>query len=185
MTIHTSTSPLLSIDCLLEMSEAIGIHITELPEGSSGNLYAWCGPDGGILYIGKSEGDRRVPEQRRWVEKAQDLFTDRTLPAFSTVLIKQNATQIPLYYDAEKSDLNQAKSLAKEGQWWGKMHQKMMKYRGSLTVREVERILIRMPLATGNITMNCSGAGIWNNYLNNLEDHLAQLAAIECGHREL
>lgn len=182
--INSILSPLLHIDEVLAMTTTIGLHITRLSDTEVGNLYVWCRPDGGIVYIGKSEGAHRLSNERSWVEEARSQIDHRTWAAFSVVMLRQQAVPIPLYYDPEKSDLNKAKDLVKEEEWSGAMVEQLLEYRDSLTVAEVEKILIRMPLATGRFTANSAGTGIWNNRLYCLWDYLAQFAAIECGYRE-
>ncbi|AGG68055.1 hypothetical protein [Corynebacterium callunae] len=169
---------------LLAMADIIGLHITEVPKGKTANLYVWCRPDGGIIYIGKSDTPSRVANEIRWVDNARSQISDHTFAAFCTVMIRQQAAPIALYYDAEKSNLNKAKDLSTREEWDGDMVDQLLAYQGQLTVSEVEKILIRMPLATGNFTANSTDTGLWGNRLSRFWDHLAQLAAIEAGYRD-
>ena len=173
------------------MTNILGLHVTKTPKKVTGNLYAWCRPDGGIVYIGKSESPNRIANELGWVDQAKPCLRYGTWAAFSTVMARHQAEPIMLHYDANKSDLEAAKNRARED--WEldpedpilkKMMDMLLTYQGQLTVSEVEKVLIRMPLTTGNFTANSADTGLWNNKNSSFWDFLAQFAAIEADYRD-
>lgn len=169
-----------SIDHMLDIVGWLGIALEPVAPEERSDLYAWVTPEGGIVYIGKSESAARVRNEERWIESGRELLaTKQMVTAFQATMIRNRAECQRFRFHAGTSSLEHAANLLTEYEWQGPAVDAFNNNHTPLTVREVEYLMIRICVNAGAALSNASGTGMWESCLLTRGDLLAQFALAE------
>jgi hypothetical protein len=167
---------LIDIPEMVEILRIAGVTLTRAEEGNE-TLYVWADSGDVIAYVGKSASERRLKEELRWAGSCSDVEFSS---GFARLCSTNGLTPSGFSY---QFDQGIARSIVHD--WHGGAIDDFVLFVGtanfSPTNANIEKLMIRIAVASGAVIANCSSAGLWDNQIGNPLDTWAQLAV--CIHR--
>lgn len=174
---ETTMVQLMSLDQLLKATAAVGIHLEEVDDLDSGNLYVITDPAGINLYIGKAASKRRHLDEDRWKELD---YERNIVSGFPVLVVENDGVRRPLSYDPKKFDGKAlGDHIATHGWSGGSIDTVKDRLRNEVppTVEDVEEVLVRTHIRTGRLIGNSQYAPQWENPIGRYSDTVAALVA--------
>lgn len=166
---------LMTLNELIAIARRGGITLERVTDEHQENLYVYSDPEGHILYIGSAASAKRGRDETRI---AGEGYIDRLGVGFSALITENDCVRHSFRYDPASFDPQVI--LQEEEQWVGSSITPVLERLSNgdaPTLREVEHILVRIPVCTGRLIGNSQYASQWEGPSGRFENVIAVLAA--------
>lgn len=171
---------LMTIDELVKIAACVGIVLEPVDDVQRENLYVYATKDEQhIVYVGKNEAQSK--RSREYIETVLSTadYKNFTESGFAALIQENNAKRHSFRYDPAAFDPTMLRSHV--DRWYNitidRIKEEIDGGTFSLSVAEVERILIRMHVCTGRLIGNSHNAGQWEANVAERHNYIAVIAA--------
>lgn len=167
---------LMQLGQLLAITDRIGITLRSATIAEA-NLYAITDPDDNTIYIGKAKSVKRHLDEERFNNRYDR--TRQIVSGFLHLVEENDAVRKPLRYEPGSFNPEKLLLLVAQEKWEGEAVTAMLEFvqNSTLTVEQVEQVLIRVHVRTGRLIGNSQFASQWEGPIGKVADTIAAVAA--------
>lgn len=172
----------MTVDELVKIAACVGIVLEPDVAIKDENLYAYATKDKNeVVYVGKNEAQNT--RSREYVEEtlSKAEYKRRTQSGFAALIQENDAKRHSFRFDPETFDPSVLDARIKDEEWSGgafdPMNRELADKTFTLSVADVEAILIRIHICTGRLIGNSQHASQWEHSAERRHHAIAVLAA--------
>ena len=173
---------LMTVDELVNIAACVGIVLESVDNVKDENLYLYATEDKQhIVYVGKNEAEDKLARLNVETVLSTAEYKRRTQSGFASLIQENNAKRHSFKFDADTFDPSELDERIKAEEWSGgafnSINRELADGTFTLSVADVEAILIRIHVCTGRLIGNSQHASQWEHSAERRHHAIAVLAA--------